>query len=344
MMRTFLWKGTTEAGYAKVARKDVCLPLEEGGQGIRNVQALNYAIMSKHLWEIIRRRLTSIWIALIHQYRLQDHSIWTVSPQTGSWAWRKLLRLHHVLQTCVEYRIGDGRSILLWCDPWHTLGPLLHRFSWGPQIIGTMMDDYLDTVIVDGANIIFGKLLRNQSGKRERGTPPPRSLRGTPSSSESKGKRPASASASPGIALSGSSKKSCMSSLSTPPLSSTKPPSRLPPPPALKDETGVPLKYSRAPSDCLQSLQSLDVEPEGNFSLVGHLMRGVLSSSDRQLLAPLSQEELEGIASSFLLKGTPSMPQSEAQWQKLEDKVDHLNTDMAKLKEEKKEVVTRNQQ
>ncbi|KAL0302853.1 UNVERIFIED_CONTAM: LINE-1 reverse transcriptase [Sesamum radiatum] len=33
MMRTFLWKGTTEAGYAKVAWKDVCLPLEEGHKG-----------------------------------------------------------------------------------------------------------------------------------------------------------------------------------------------------------------------------------------------------------------------------------------------------------------------
>ncbi|KAL0462475.1 UNVERIFIED_CONTAM: hypothetical protein Slati_0135100 [Sesamum latifolium] len=90
-------------------------------------------------------------------------------------------------------------------------------------------------------------------------------------------------------------------------------------------------------------------------------MRGVLSSSDRQLLAPLSREELEGIASSFLLKvssmgfllvrsfflgarGAPSMPQREAKWRKLEDKVNCLNADVAKIKEEKKEVVTCNQQ
>ncbi|KAL0433689.1 UNVERIFIED_CONTAM: hypothetical protein Slati_2703200 [Sesamum latifolium] len=38
------------------------------------------------------------------------------------------------------------------------------------------------------------------------------------------------------------------------------------------------------------------------------------------------------------------MPRSEAQWRKLEDKVDRLNADVTKLKEEKKEVVARNQQ
>ncbi|KAL0412569.1 UNVERIFIED_CONTAM: hypothetical protein Sradi_1458600 [Sesamum radiatum] len=38
------------------------------------------------------------------------------------------------------------------------------------------------------------------------------------------------------------------------------------------------------------------------------------------------------------------MLRSEAQWRKLEDKVGRLNADVAKLKEEMKEVVTRNQQ
>ncbi|KAL0444403.1 UNVERIFIED_CONTAM: hypothetical protein Slati_2163000 [Sesamum latifolium] len=73
-------------------------------------------------------------------------------------------------------------------------------------------------------------------------------------------------------------------------------------------------------------------------------MRGVLSSNDRQLLVPLSQEELEGVASSFLLKGVPPVPQSEAQWRKLEDKADRLNADVVRLKEEKKELLTRAQQ
>ncbi|KAL0446616.1 UNVERIFIED_CONTAM: hypothetical protein Slati_1789500 [Sesamum latifolium] len=110
---------------------------------------------------------------------------------------------------------------------------------------------------------MFGKLLHNHSGGCGGGTPLPCSPRGTLSSSESKGKK--SAFASPGVAPSGSSKKSRMGSLSTPPSSSTEAPSGHPPPPTLKDERGVPLKYSRAPSDCLHFLQSLEVEWEENI-------------------------------------------------------------------------------
>ncbi|KAL0449006.1 UNVERIFIED_CONTAM: hypothetical protein Slati_1457000 [Sesamum latifolium] len=130
-------------------------------------------------------------------------------------------------------------------------------------------------------------LLHNHSGgsRGGGGTPPPRSPMGTPR-----------------VTSGGSSKKSRMRSLRTPPSSSTKPSSGPPPPPVLKDERGVPLKYSRAPLNCLHSHQSLELERGDNLPLVGDLMRGVLSSGDRQLLAPLSQEELEGIASSgFLL-------------------------------------------
>ncbi|KAL0405432.1 UNVERIFIED_CONTAM: hypothetical protein Slati_3857100 [Sesamum latifolium] len=147
------------------------------------------------------------------------------------------------------------------------------------------------------ANIIFGKLLRNQSENRRGGTPLPRSPRGTPSSSNFKGKRPAST--SPSIALGGSSKKSRPSPLSTPPSGSSRPSLGLPP---VKDERGIPLRVSRASFESLHSLSSLEAERGGNLSLVHSLMRGVLSPIDKQLLAPLSMEELEGVASSFLLK------------------------------------------
>ncbi|KAL2235670.1 UNVERIFIED_CONTAM: hypothetical protein Sindi_1299200 [Sesamum indicum] len=36
-LRTFLWKGTSMTGYAKVGWKDVCKPIEEGGLGIKDI-------------------------------------------------------------------------------------------------------------------------------------------------------------------------------------------------------------------------------------------------------------------------------------------------------------------
>ncbi|KAL0420581.1 UNVERIFIED_CONTAM: hypothetical protein Slati_3081000 [Sesamum latifolium] len=46
-LRSFLWKGTMGSGHAKVAWTRVCTPVEEGGLGIRNMFALNMAMMAR---------------------------------------------------------------------------------------------------------------------------------------------------------------------------------------------------------------------------------------------------------------------------------------------------------
>ncbi|KAL0452559.1 UNVERIFIED_CONTAM: hypothetical protein Slati_1234000 [Sesamum latifolium] len=116
-MRTLLWKGNYDTGCAKVAWNQVCLPLDEGGSGVCNVQALNYALMSKHMWAVISNRDYSIWVQWVRQYHIRHKTMWTVNANAGSWCWRKLLRLRAVLQPQVEYRIGDGVTLSLWQDP-----------------------------------------------------------------------------------------------------------------------------------------------------------------------------------------------------------------------------------
>ncbi|KAL0455361.1 UNVERIFIED_CONTAM: hypothetical protein Slati_0875300 [Sesamum latifolium] len=123
-LRTFLWKGHSGGGYAKVAWSQVCRPKEEGGLGIRDVLALNRALMSKHLWRIIIHDRTSIWIEWILKVRLHTHSIWMVSDRVGSWGWRKLLRLRPLILPFIEYRVGNGEMFSIWQDPWHSLGIL----------------------------------------------------------------------------------------------------------------------------------------------------------------------------------------------------------------------------
>ncbi|KAK4384011.1 hypothetical protein Sango_3100700 [Sesamum angolense] len=76
-LRSFLWKGTSSNGYPKVAWEVVCRPIEEGGQGIKDIFALNHALMSKHLWAVIKQDRTSIWVDWIYQVRLRECSIWT---------------------------------------------------------------------------------------------------------------------------------------------------------------------------------------------------------------------------------------------------------------------------
>ncbi|KAL2252865.1 UNVERIFIED_CONTAM: hypothetical protein Sindi_0081200 [Sesamum indicum] len=77
-MRNFLWKGTTNSGYAKVAWKELCRPVEEGGLGFKDITTLNRALMTKKLCDIIRCDRTSIWVEWLYQGQLRDTSIWTI--------------------------------------------------------------------------------------------------------------------------------------------------------------------------------------------------------------------------------------------------------------------------
>ncbi|KAK4384722.1 hypothetical protein Sango_3032400 [Sesamum angolense] len=149
-LRTFLWKGTSSSGYPKVAWEIVCRPVEEGGQGIKDIFALNRALMSKHLWAVIKQVRTSIWVDWIFQVRLRDCSIWTAKDNKGSWGWRKMLTLRHTLLSHIHFRVGDGTSFSLWHDPWHTLGPLITQFPRGPQMTNTGTLDKLSVVMKDG--------------------------------------------------------------------------------------------------------------------------------------------------------------------------------------------------
>ncbi|KAL2247994.1 UNVERIFIED_CONTAM: hypothetical protein Sindi_2651700 [Sesamum indicum] len=149
-LRAFLWKGTTNSGYAKVAWKDICRPKEEGGLGFKDISTLNRALMTKKLCDVIRCDKTSIWVEWLYKGRLQHTSVWTITDHGGSWGWRKILRLRMFLRTMVDYRIGDGRNFFLWQDPWHHLGPLCDTFPRGPRLLGLDESCKLSTVIHEG--------------------------------------------------------------------------------------------------------------------------------------------------------------------------------------------------
>ncbi|KAL0455495.1 UNVERIFIED_CONTAM: hypothetical protein Slati_0888700 [Sesamum latifolium] len=148
-MGKFLWQGGTDSGVANVAWSDACRPLEEGGQGIRRLEPLNLALMSKHFWDILQCSSSSIWVTWILQHYLRNCSIWTVQHSRGSWSWRKILKLRTQLLSCVSYHVGSSDRFFVWHDPWHPLGPLIHRFPRGPSTIGIPLEDKLSEVIVD---------------------------------------------------------------------------------------------------------------------------------------------------------------------------------------------------
>ena len=65
--------------YAPVAWKDVCLPKEEGGLGVRDLKAWNKALHTKIPWNIHSKK-DSLWIRWIHCHYLQNRTLWDWQP------------------------------------------------------------------------------------------------------------------------------------------------------------------------------------------------------------------------------------------------------------------------
>ncbi|KAL0300293.1 UNVERIFIED_CONTAM: hypothetical protein Scaly_3052200 [Sesamum calycinum] len=103
-MARIIWKGN-----AKVAWDQICKPKEEGGLGIRSMIAMNQAQMLKHLWRILQNDGTSIWVDWIQHYRLRNSSIWTFNGASGSWSWKKMIKLRPLLQSGVCYKQDQWR-------------------------------------------------------------------------------------------------------------------------------------------------------------------------------------------------------------------------------------------
>ncbi|KAL0313725.1 UNVERIFIED_CONTAM: hypothetical protein Scaly_2906700 [Sesamum calycinum] len=109
--------------------------------------AMNQALMLKHLWRILQNDGTSIWVDWIQHYRLRNSTIWTFNGATGSWSWKKLIKLRPLLQNGVCYKVGNGSSFSLWQDIWHARGPLCLSYPRGPALTGLPISSLLSSVL-----------------------------------------------------------------------------------------------------------------------------------------------------------------------------------------------------
>ncbi|KAL0294632.1 UNVERIFIED_CONTAM: hypothetical protein Scaly_3118000 [Sesamum calycinum] len=146
-MRTFLWQGPSGGRQAKVAWDQICKPKAEGGLGMRSLIIMNQALILKQMWRILQNDGSSIWVDWIQRYRLRHSTLWTFNRTTGSWCWKKMLKLRPILRRGVNYKVGDGSSFSLWQDVWHERGPLCLNFPRGIEVTGLPLSSTLSSVL-----------------------------------------------------------------------------------------------------------------------------------------------------------------------------------------------------
>ncbi|GJY24734.1 RNA-directed DNA polymerase, eukaryota, reverse transcriptase zinc-binding domain protein [Tanacetum coccineum] len=134
LLKGFLWcQGPLTSGKAKVAWKQVCLPKEQGGLGIKSLKKWNEVLLIKQLWKIIEGK-ESLWVKWVNVVKLKGSSIWDIEAKyNDSCGWKKLLELRNRIKAHVFYSIGDGRNVSMWFDKWDSNGPLcdiIPRREW----------------------------------------------------------------------------------------------------------------------------------------------------------------------------------------------------------------------
>ncbi|XP_021991415.1 uncharacterized protein LOC110888183 [Helianthus annuus] len=124
-MRRFLWNGGAPGSIrSKVAWKDVCLPKDEGGLGIRNISDVNKALMMSHIWSIITNR-ESLWVKWIHSYKIKGRNFWKIQSRgVLTWSWRKILSIRLLVRPYVWKLIGSGSQTNAWSDNWCSCSPI----------------------------------------------------------------------------------------------------------------------------------------------------------------------------------------------------------------------------
>ena len=121
VIRNFWWTGirseTNSKSFCLRAWKDICAPKNEGGLGIRNLQAMNQGLLLTTAWRIANNKYDYLYAVLRSKY-FADSSIWrpnTNVPKSAFWA--SILKVLPILNQHSFYQISSGQ-ISIWSSPW----------------------------------------------------------------------------------------------------------------------------------------------------------------------------------------------------------------------------------
>lgn len=109
MCGAFLWSGSpNDHNKAKVSWEEICYPKEEGGLGIRRLQDTSKVFALSLIWRLFTKT-DSLWVVWTKHYLLRHSSFWDIrNGNSGSWIWRKLLKLREEAAVFLQCEVSHG--------------------------------------------------------------------------------------------------------------------------------------------------------------------------------------------------------------------------------------------
>ena len=87
----------------------------EGRHGIQGLGKINDAMLAKQVWRLLRDQ-NSLFFRVFKAKYFPRGSVLEATTSTGSYAWQSIMKARKVISKGMRWRIGDGKSINLYCD------------------------------------------------------------------------------------------------------------------------------------------------------------------------------------------------------------------------------------
>lgn len=134
-----LWRGPSinARGPPKAAWEMVCVPKEEGGMGVIDLERQNKALLMKNLHKFFNKHDLP-WVQLVWEKHYSNGKL-PNQTRKGSFWWRDILKLLPQFKEIAKPLVKNGVSIFFWLDEWNieplsSMAPELFSFAKNKQI------------------------------------------------------------------------------------------------------------------------------------------------------------------------------------------------------------------
>lgn len=114
------WWGSSEEKkkihWCKLSK--LCLPKCLGGMNFRDLRGFNQALIAKQVWRLLIHPNSLAARFLASKYYWNDNILDANLGRKPSFLWRSLLWGRELLNLGLRFRVGNGRNISMFSDPW----------------------------------------------------------------------------------------------------------------------------------------------------------------------------------------------------------------------------------
>lgn len=98
--------------------RDLCIPKSEGGMGFRDLFLFNKALLAKQIWRLLMQPDCLLAKVFKARYYLFSNIMAAKIGSYPSFTWRSLCGARELIADSLIWRIGSGRAVNIWNDPW----------------------------------------------------------------------------------------------------------------------------------------------------------------------------------------------------------------------------------